>query len=137
MTTTTKSRKAQAAIIVLATYIFTSLSRICFTVRSSDGSATYHTCFTDGHGSCTCDGNAVWHKECKHIKHLAPIAAEKLAQMEAKEAARIAVKETQEIVTTATKVAPEIDSSYEQWKRENGLDGKLNREAYCQEFSIY
>ena len=143
MTTTTKSRKAQAAIIVLATYIFTSLSRICFTVRSSDGTTTYMTCFDNGHGACTCDGNAVWHHECKHIKHLAPIAAQKLAQLEAKEAARHAVAEAETIVTSTLAGSQQdgnsgyFDAEYEEWKRATGKPAWLSREAYTQEFSIY
>ncbi len=131
MTTSAKTRKA--AIIVLATYIFLHLQRICFTVRSSDGTTTYMTCFDNGHGACTCDGNAVWHRQCKHIKHLAPITAEKIAQMEAKQAARNVVIEAESIVTTVT----EVNDSYEQWKRENGLPDQLSYEQKADLFDYH
>lgn len=109
MTTSTKSRKATTkvqAIVILATYIFKHLNRICFTVLSSDGVTKYNTCFENGRGSCTCEGNAVWHKECRHIKYLAPIATAKLA---ARNERAQAVKEAQRVIA---KTAPRQFESY-------------------------
>jgi hypothetical protein len=79
-------------ITVLAIYTWKhNPDRICFTVRSSDGQSEYHTCFEHGRGACTCDGNAKWHKECKHIKGLRQVAAEKLAARQSLETVIAAV----------------------------------------------
>lgn len=93
--------------------------KVVYKVRPSKGGEPYVTILFDGKCvSCTCPAT----QPCYHG-----------TQLEQKEATRHLVAEAQDIVTAVTK----CDESYEQWKCDNGLDGKLSREAFCTEFSIY
>lgn len=167
MTQNTKVRKAQATkiVVILAAYIFTHINRVCFIVLSSDGTTRYNTCFTNGQASCTCDGNAIWHKECCHIKQLAPLAAEKLAARMKKVAevdagpfcytghiddcrtcggnhntyhhawAVMSMDERQAEIDRVN-ADKRIDEEYEAWKAANGLVA-MSRNEYIQAYAIY
>lgn len=76
--------KQTTSFIILLTAVFNHAARVCFRIKS--GENIYIVCFDKGKGVCSCDGNAIWHKQCKHIKTLAPIAAQKLAERDAKAA---------------------------------------------------
>lgn len=124
MTTSTKTRKATKTVKVLSRIEFNADARkVVYIVRSSNGADTYQTTLFAGKAtSCTCPA----HKPCYHM-----------TQLETKEAARNLVAQAEEIVSTVAETATPDTDSYEQWKRDNGLDSKLSREEYCQEFSIY
>jgi hypothetical protein len=76
--------KTEKQVQVLATYRFNLISRICFSVRSSDKTSAYQTCFDKDaeHGSCTCKGGARYHK-CYHMEQLKPVAQVYFAERQA------------------------------------------------------
>lgn len=118
MTTTTKSRKATKTVQIISRTEFKADSRkVCYQVRASDGTGEYTTCLFDGKAtSCTCKSTV----KCYHM-----------TQLEQKEAARIAVAQAQEIVSTVT--SPIVSSEQEC----NSSFVKMSRDEYVAVFGIY
>lgn len=77
--------QSQKKVQVVTTFTFNHVDRVLFVVKSSqDEDVTYNVCFSNGRGSCTCDGHEKYHKECYHMLQLRPryeaIKAERLAR---------------------------------------------------------
>ncbi len=116
MTTTIATRQAKSKEVqpLYRTESKSDARKVVYTVLSSNGQDTYETSFFCGKAvGCTCPSR----KPCYHMIQLQ-------RREDERQAAELAAEQAAEM------------AEYEAWKRENGLDRRLSREAYVQEFGL-
>lgn len=126
-----------AIIFVLVRYFVKSSGSIVSLVRSLNEQGVSHdytvTLNRNGQHTCSCEGNAVYHRQCKHIKHCRDIENTRAAQAKAAavratnelELERI-VQEVEEQIARETAQAAAQPRKESEQKRIATLDYPLN-----------
>lgn len=92
-----KTAAAVTAIFVTVRYFVKSTKSIVSIVRSGDNDYTVTLNRSKNH-SCSCDGNAVYHRQCKHIKQCVAIENAR-AEREAQARKQQAEQEIEQLVS--------------------------------------